>query len=144
MQHIRDALPLSGVSIQLMCASCLYRLILKNCSLSVSLFVFSRLKIFQTSALHLPVMPEVRCAARTKRATSSVTVLRAGPEPDVRKVMSSLWKVREVIRIVGHCVLELSRGQIFALSFTSSVCGQTDSHIINVTLVLTGDSFPIH
>lgn len=86
-------------------------------SFSVPVFVSSHLKISQTSALHLPVMPEVRCAARTEKATTSVTVSRAGPEPDVRKVMSSLRKVREVMGLVGHGVLELRGGQIFALSF---------------------------
>lgn len=108
----------------------------------MSVFVFSHLKIFQTSALHLPVMPEVRCAVRTKKATTFVTVSQAGPEPDVRKVLSSLWKVREVMGIVGHGVLELRRGQVFALSFT---LWQIICHIqwlwidviCNVTLVLT-------
>lgn len=108
---------LSLVSV-LLYASHLYTHVLKITSFSVSVFVFSHLKIFQTSALHLPVMPEVRCAVRTKKATTFVTVSQAGPEPDVRKVMSSLWKVREVMGIVGHGVLELRRGQVFALSFT--------------------------
>lgn len=52
-------------------------------------FLFLWLKIFQTSALHLLVTPEVPCAARTRRETSSVTVSLAGLEPGVRKVMSS-------------------------------------------------------
>lgn len=53
---------------------------------TIPISLFSRPKIFQTSAPHLPVIPEVRYAARTKRATSSVTVLLGGPEPNVRKV----------------------------------------------------------
>lgn len=93
MQNMRDALTLSGITIRLhlLNASGLYRLNFKTItlySLRLSLF-FSHLKIFQTSALLLPVMPEVRCAARTKKATSCVTVLQAGQEPDVRKVLSS-------------------------------------------------------
>lgn len=99
MQNIRNALPLSGISIQLhsLYASGLYRrnfkAIITFLSLCLSVFVFSHLKIFQISALRLPVMSEVRYAARTKRVTSSVTVSQAGPEPDVIKVLSSLWKV---------------------------------------------------
>lgn len=54
-----------------------------------SLFLFSCSKIFQTSAPHPPAILGVRCAARTKRATSSATVLQAGPEPGVKQVMSS-------------------------------------------------------
>lgn len=106
MQNMRYALPLSGISIELHSsyASGLRRLNFKaiitppssvSC-LSVCV-CFSHLKIFQTSALLLPVMPKVRCAARTKRATSSVTVSQAGQEPDVRKVLSLLWKGGEVI-----------------------------------------------
>lgn len=41
----------------------------------------------------------------TKRATSSATVLQAGLEPGVRKVMSSLWAVtRTAACAVEHCI----------------------------------------
>lgn len=44
-------------------------------------------QIFQTSALRLPVILEVRCAVRTKRVTSSATASLAGQESVVRKVL---------------------------------------------------------
>lgn len=47
------------------------------------------LKTYRTSALRLPAIPWGWCAARTERETSSVTASRAGPEPGVRKVLSS-------------------------------------------------------
>lgn len=119
MQNMRHVLLLSGISVAL-CIPFLR----KRSTLPV--FVSLRLKISQTSALHLPVMPEGRCDARTGKATTSATVSQAGPEPDVRKVMSSLRKAREVMGLVGHGVLELRRGHLcYDRSYiTSRVCGQ--------------------
>lgn len=72
----------------------LHRFNFKALMIFLSLCVFSHFKIFQTSALLIPVTSGVWCAARTRRATSCVTVLQAGQEPDARKVLSSLWKER--------------------------------------------------
>lgn len=71
-------------------------------------------------------MPEVRCAARTKRATSSVTVSQAGLEPVVRKVLSSLWKVREDIWSDTVCWYS-AEVELSAPSFSAivSVCEYT-------------------
>lgn len=78
-----------ALSMLLVCADLVFLTIIAPVFLCSYLFP-PHLQIFQTSALLLPVMTEVRCAARTKRATSSVTVLQAGREPAVRKVLSSL------------------------------------------------------
>src|SRR4029434_322645 len=48
--------------------------------------VLFHFQIFQTSALRLPVIPEVQCAVRTKRASSSVTVSQDGLAQSVTKV----------------------------------------------------------
>lgn len=92
------------------------------------MFIFPNLKIFQTSALLLPVMTEVLCAVRTKRATSSVTVLLAGQERDVRKVLSSLALCARAQQRLNFCAVIQCHVKCLWIA------------VMSVTLVLTATS----
>lgn len=81
IQNVPDALLLCGVILQLPSGTSVLFLTLTY--LLCFLLIF---QTFQTSVLLLPVMTEARCAAKTKKATSCVTVSQAGREPGVRKV----------------------------------------------------------
>ena len=73
-------------------------------------------------------MPKERCAARTKRATSSVTVLQAGQEPDVRKVPSSSYVGTMCARPQQRLNFLQCQNKFLCIDFTT------------MTLVLTANS----
>lgn len=77
-------------------------------------------------------MPEVRCAARTKKATSIVTALQAGQEPVVIKVRSSTNGL-DIVNWISAEVEFLHR---------HTICLFRD--VSTLTLVLTPNACPTH